>query len=87
MARLQLHAHFGTPVNSILLCAVVALPVIFHYWIGGEKKGPRERVLFLLFPFMGLVADLWLMVSLDHLAVLTGGFRRQPPEMDFQEAT
>ncbi|TNB97253.1 APC family permease [Pseudomonas jessenii] len=125
-----LHARFGTPVNSILLCAVVALlalkldvttstsfinfgaflafslvnlSVIFHYWIGGEKKGPRELVLFLVFPFIGLVADLWLMVSLDHLAVylglswlaigvvylavLTGGFRRQPPEMDFQEAT
>lgn len=125
-----LHERFGTPVNSILLCAVIALlaleldvttstsfinfgaflafslvnlSVIFHYWIGGEKKGLREFVLFLLFPFIGLAADLWLMVSLDHLAiylglswlaigvvylaVLTGGFRRQPPEMDFQEAT
>ncbi|KJZ64721.1 APC family permease [Pseudomonas fluorescens] len=125
-----LHERFGTPVNSILLCAVVALlalkldvttstsfinfgaflafslvnlSVIFHYWIGGEHKGLREFVLFLLFPFIGLAADLWLMVSLDHLAiylglswlaigvvylaVLTSGFRRQPPEMDFQEAT
>jgi len=125
-----LHERFGTPINSILLCAVVALlalkldvttstsfinfgaflafslvnlSVIFHYWIGGEKRGVREFVLFLLFPFIGLAADLWLMVSLDHLAiylglswlaigvvylaVLTGGFRRQPPEMDFQEAT
>lgn len=126
----SLHERFGTPVNSILLCAVVALlalkldvttstsfinfgaflafslvnlSVIFHYWIGGANKGLREFVLFLLFPFVGLAADLWLMVSLDHLAiylglswlaigvvylaVLTGGFRRQPPEMDFQEAT
>lgn len=125
-----LHARFGTPVNSILLCAAVALlalkldvttstsfinfgaflafslvnlSVIFHYWIGGEKKGLRELLLFLLCPLIGLVADLWLMVSLDHLAVwlglswlaigvvylavLTGGFRRQPPELDFQEAT
>lgn len=124
-----LHERFGTPINSILLCAVVALlalkldvttstsfinfgaflafslvnlSVIFHYWIGGDKKGLREFVLFLMFPFIGLAADLWLMVSLDHLAVylglswlaigvlylavLTGGFRRQPPEMDFQEA-
>ena len=124
-----LHERFGTPVNSILLCAVVALlalkldvttstsfinfgaflafslvnlSVIFHYWIGAQKKGLREVVLFLLFPFIGLAAGLWLMVSLDHLAiylglswlaigvvylaVLTGGFRRQPPEMDFQEA-
>ena len=125
-----LHERFGTPLNSILLCAAVALlalkldvttstsfinfgaflafslvnlSVIFHYWIGGEHKGLREFVFFLLFPFIGLAADLWLMVSLDHLAiylgliwlaigvvylaVLTGGFRRQPPEMDFQEAT
>jgi putrescine importer len=124
-----LHERFGTPVNSILLCAVVALlalkldvttstsfinfgaflafslvnlSVVFHYWIGAQKKGLRELVLFLLFPFIGLAADVWLMVSLDHsaiylglswlaigvvyLAVLTGGFQRQPPEMDFQEA-
>ncbi|MDF2642221.1 MAG: amino acid permease, partial [Pseudomonas sp.] len=62
----------------------------------------RELLLFLLCPLIGLVADLWLMVSLDHLAVwlglswlaigvvylavLTSGFRRQPPELDFQEA-
>ncbi len=58
--------------------------------------------MFLIFPLIGLLADLWLMVSLDHLAIylgvswlaigliylafLTGGFRKQPPEMDFQEA-
>jgi len=124
-----LHARFGTPVNSILLCAVVALlalrldvttstsfinfgaflafslvnlSVIFHYWIGAKQRGLRELVLFLVFPTIGLVADLWLMVSLDHLAIylglswlaigllylgfLTRGFSRQPPEMDFQEA-
>lgn len=124
-----LHARFGTPVNSILLCAVVALlalkldvttstsfinfgaflafslvnlSVIFHYWIGAKQRGLRELVLFLVFPTIGLVADLWLMVSLDHLAIylglswlaiglvylgfLTRGFSQQPPEMDFQEA-
>jgi amino acid transporter len=124
-----LHARFGTPVNSILLCAVVALlalkldvttstsfinfgaflafslvnlSVIFHYWIGAEQRGLRELVLFLVFPTIGLLADVWLMVSLDHLAIylglswlaiglvylgfLTRGFSQQPPEMDFQEA-
>ena len=124
-----LHARFGTPVNSILLCAVVALlalkldvttstsfinfgaflafslvnlSVIFHYWIGAKQRGVRELILFLLFPAIGLLADVWLMVSLDHLAIylgvvwlaiglvylgfLTRGFSQQPPEMDFQEA-
>ncbi|MGA9700781.1 APC family permease [Pseudomonas sp.] len=124
-----LHARFGTPVNSILLCAAVALlalkldvttstsfinfgaflafslvnlSVIFHYWLGAQQRGVRELMLFLVFPAIGLLADLWLMVSLDHLAIylglvwlaiglvylgfLTRGFSRQPPEMDFQEA-
>jgi len=29
----------------------------------------------------------WLAIGVVCLAVLTGGFRRQPPELDFQEAT
>jgi amino acid transporter len=121
---------FGTPINSIVLCGVVALmalkldvttstsfinfgaflafslvnlSVIFHYWIGGKKRGLRELILFLVFPLIGMVADLWLMISLDRMAIilglgwlaagviylawLTGGFKRQPPEMHFQEAT
>jgi multisubunit Na+/H+ antiporter MnhC subunit len=56
-----------------------------------------------LLDYLFLPMAIWLMVSLDHLAVylglswlaigvvylavLTGGFRRQPPEMDFQEAS
>ncbi|WP_395608977.1 APC family permease [Pseudomonas sp. B22129] len=124
-----LHERFGTPVNSILLCAVVALlalkldvttstsfinfgaflafslvnlSVIFHYWVGAKQRGVRELILFLVFPTIGLLADVWLMISLDHLAIylgvvwlaiglvylgfLTRGFSKQPPEMDFQEA-
>ncbi|WP_160287613.1 APC family permease [Pseudomonas knackmussii] len=88
--------------GAFLAFSLVNLSVIFHYWIGGKQRGPRELVLFLLFPLIGLVADLWLMVSLDHLAIylglswltvgviylglLTGGFRQQPPEMHFEEA-
>jgi hypothetical protein len=56
-----------------------------------------------LLDYLFLPMAIWLMVSLDHLAVylglswlaigvvylavLTGGFRRLPPEMDFQEAS
>ncbi|MGC4011161.1 MAG: APC family permease [Pseudomonas sp.] len=125
----RISKRFETPVNSIVLCGVVALlalhmdvttstsfinfgaflafslvnlSVIFHYYLNAERRGPRELLLFLLFPLIGLLADLWLMVSLDHLAiwlgatwlvlgviylaVITGGFRQQPPEMHFEEA-
>ncbi|MFR0689660.1 APC family permease [Enterobacterales bacterium AE_CKDN230030158-1A_HGKHYDSX7] len=125
----RISKRFETPVNSIVLCGVVALlalhmdvttstsfinfgaflafslvnlSVIFHYYLNAERRGLRELVLFLLFPLIGLLADLWLMVSLDHLAiwlgatwlvlgviylaVLTSGFRQQPPEMHFEEA-
>ncbi|MBT8764576.1 APC family permease [Metapseudomonas boanensis] len=88
--------------GAFLAFTLVNLSVIFHYWLGGERRGLRERVQFLLFPLLGMVATLWLMVSLDHLAIilgltwlalgviylgwLTGGFRRQPPELSFEEA-
>jgi len=125
----RISKRFETPVNSIVLCGVVALlalhmdvttstsfinfgaflafslvnlSVIFHYYLNAERRGLRELVLFLLFPLIGLLADLWLMVSLDHLAIwlgatwlvlgviylatITSGFRQQPPEMHFEEA-
>ncbi|MCY1277655.1 Putrescine importer PuuP [compost metagenome] len=88
--------------GAFLAFTLVNLSVIFHYWLNGERRGPRELVQFLLFPLVGMVATLWLMVSLDHLAILlglswlalgviylgwlTGGFRRQPPELSFEEA-
>ncbi|TBU95585.1 APC family permease [Phytopseudomonas dryadis] len=124
-----LSKRFGTPLGSILLCAVVALlalkldvttstsfinfgaflafslvnlSVIFHYWIGSRRRGARELMLHLAFPLFGMLATLWLMLSLDHLAItlgmcwlalgviylgwLTAGFRRQPPEMQFDAA-
>lgn len=88
--------------GAFLAFSLVNLSVIFHYWIARGERGLRGAVLFLAFPLIGLVADLWLMASLDHLAiylglawltagvlylaVLTGGFRQQPPEMHFEEA-
>ncbi|MGF6693267.1 putrescine importer [Metapseudomonas resinovorans] len=88
--------------GAFLAFTLVNLSVIFHYWLNGERCGPRELVQFLIFPLIGMLATLWLMVSLDHLAIilglswlalgliylgwLTGGFRRQPPELSFEEA-
>jgi amino acid transporter len=88
--------------GAFLAFTLVNLSVIFHFWLNGERRGPRELVQFLIFPLIGMLATLWLMVSLDHLAIilglswlalgviylgwLTGGFRRQPPELSFEEA-
>lgn len=88
--------------GAFLAFSLVNLAVIFHYWLNGQRRGARELLLSLLCPLAGLVATLWLMVSLDQLAItlglswlalgavylawLTGGFRRQPPELHFEQA-
>lgn len=107
VALLALHMDVTTSTSFInfgafLAFSLVNLSVVFHYWIDRGERGPRAVLLFLVFPLIGLGADLWLMVSLDHLAiylglawlaagilylaVLTGGFSKQPPEMHFEEA-
>lgn len=125
----RLSPRFGTPVGSLLLCAVVALlalkldvttstsfinfgaflafslvnlSVIFHYWLPKRARSLCDHLWFLACPLIGMLATLWLMVSLDRLAIglglgwltlgvayllwLTGGLRRQPPEMHFEDA-
>lgn len=88
--------------GAFLAFSLVNLSVIFHYWLRSDKRGPREALLFVVCPLIGMVSTLWLMISLDHLAIilglswlalgviylawLTGGFRRQPPELHFEEA-
>ncbi|MEC4878320.1 APC family permease [Pseudomonas sp. NC26] len=88
--------------GAFLAFSLVNLSVIFHYWIGQKARGVKAVIGYLLFPLIGLTSDLWLMASLDHMAiylglawlaigvvylvVLTGGLRRQPPEMHFEEA-
>ncbi|CAD5109147.1 APC family permease [Zestomonas carbonaria] len=88
--------------GAFLAFTLVNLSVIFHYWIGSERRDPRDLLLHLICPLVGMGATLWLMASLDHLAItlglswlalgvvylgwLTGGFRRQPPEMHFDAA-
>jgi putrescine importer len=91
--------------GAFVAFAFVNLAVIFHYHLGrGAGQGERSLrawVLNLLFPLVGLVADVWLLVSLDSRALtlglvwlalgvayllhLTGLLRRDPPELDFSE--
>ena len=88
--------------GAFLAFSLVNLSVIFHYWLGSPQRGLGRSVQYLGFPAVGLFATLWLMISLDPLAMtlgvcwlalglvylgwLTGGFRRQPPELSFEEA-
>lgn len=88
--------------GAFLAFSLVNLSVIFHYWLRSDQRGPREALLFVVCPLIGIISTLWLMISLDHLAIilglswlalgviylawLTGGFRRQPPELHFEEA-
>ena len=88
--------------GAFLAFSLVNLSVIFHYWIAQGERGMKAVTFYLMFPLIGLIADLWLMASLDHMAIylgltwlaiglvylvfITGGLRRQPPEMHFEEA-
>jgi len=83
--------------GAFLTFIMVNLSVVFHYWIKLKKRGARAVLLFLCCPLAGLLADVWLMISLDEKAVilglcwlsagflwllyLTGGLRREPPEL------
>ncbi|MCY4124362.1 MAG: amino acid permease, partial [Pseudomonas sp.] len=88
--------------GAFLAFSLVNLSVIFHYWIAQGERGLKAAAVYLAFPLVGLMADLWLMASLDpmaiylgvawlgmgclYLLVITRGLRQQPPEMHFEEA-
>lgn len=87
--------------GAFLAFTSVNLAVIARFYVGKKEPTPRDFFKYLLLPVLGALADLWLMVSLDshaltlgavwlaaglvYLAVLTRGFKQQPPEMDFSE--
>ena len=88
--------------GAFLAFSLVNLSVIFQYWIAERQRGAKAVMVYLMLPLIGLIADIWLMASLDHMAIylglawlaiglvylviITGGLRREPPEMDFEEA-
>ncbi|MGE5379634.1 MAG: APC family permease [Methylocystaceae bacterium] len=115
---------FNTPVNAILVTAVIALlalkldvttstsfinfgaftaftfvniSVIFHFFFKEGRRAGFDAIKFLIFPLIGTIADLYLLVHLDksaltlgiswavigflYLIYLTKGFKVAPPEM------
>lgn len=59
--------------GAFLAFALVNLSVIFHYYLKERRRGGMETLWFLICPLIGLGAILWLMLSLDHLAIMLGG--------------
>jgi len=88
--------------GAFLAFAFVNLSVVFHYYLPKKQRSLRDVVMYLVFPLIGMVADLYLLISLDvhaitlgliwlaagtgYLAYITGLFQREPPELDFVEA-
>lgn len=89
--------------GAFLAFTSVNLAVIARFYLAKNNPTPFDFFKFFLLPALGALADLWLMVSLDrnaltlggvwvavglvYLAALTGGFKKDPPEMDFAEGT
>lgn len=87
--------------GAFLAFMLVNLSVINYFWIREKQRSGTSIIFYLLFPLIGLVADFWLFISLDkwafilgscwlvlgiiYLALLTNMFRKDPPEMTFDE--
>lgn len=89
--------------GAFLAFTSVNLAVIARFYLAKKGPTPFDFFKFFLMPALGALADLWLMLSLDrnaltlgaiwvllglvYLASLTGGFKKDPPEMDFNEGS
>ncbi|MED4729278.1 amino acid permease [Aneurinibacillus migulanus] len=80
----------------------VNLSVIGHYYVKLRRRNGSGIFLYLLFPLLGACLDIWLLINLDVHALILGGswvvlgviyllfltnmFRKQPPELVFEDA-
>nr|WP_218857732.1 APC family permease [Leifsonia soli] len=87
--------------GALVAFSFVNLAVIKHYLIDQRERGARAVLTHLIAPLIGFALTVWLWTSLSPttfiaggiwvaigvvlLAILTGGFRRKPPAMDFSE--
>ncbi|WP_040240506.1 APC family permease [Chromohalobacter japonicus] len=86
--------------GAFLAFALVNLSVICHYYLKERRRSGLDTLWFLICPLIGLGAILWLMASLDHLAIMLGsawllcglawltwltrGFSRPTPELNLE---
>jgi len=87
--------------GALVAFSFVNLAVIKHYVIDGKERGAPAMTKHLVAPLIGFALTVWLWTSLSGttfvagaiwvavgvgvLAIVTGGFRRKPPVMDFSE--
>lgn len=87
--------------GALVAFSFVNLAVIKHYVIDRKERGTRAVLAYIVAPAIGFVLTVWLWTSLSTttfiaggiwvlvgvliLAIITGGFRRKPPVMDFSE--
>jgi putrescine importer len=86
--------------GAFVAFTLVNVSVIAHYYIKGGKRSGKDHIIYLLFPAIGVIFDFWLLVNLDTHAMILGGvwaicgfiylllltkmFKKQPPELHFE---
>lgn len=87
--------------GALVAFTAVNLAVIKHYWFDAGERSGSAVIWYLIFPLIGFALTAWLWTSLSgqaikvglvwlvigalYLGAITGGFRRQPPQMDMAE--
>lgn len=88
--------------GALVAFTAVNLAVIKHYWVDQRERGGIASIHYLVLPTVGVLLVIWLWTSLSsqaitiglawlsigalYLAVLTSGFRRQPPALSLEES-
>ncbi|NUL45820.1 APC family permease [Cellulosimicrobium funkei] len=87
--------------GALAAFTMVNLSVVKSYAVDGGRRRGRELITFVVLPLIGfgltlwlwtslpgnalLIGGIWLLMGVGYLAVLTRGFRRQPPVLDLKE--
>jgi putrescine importer len=87
--------------GAFVAFTLVNVSVIAHFYVKGNNRSGKDNLIYLLFPIIGAGFDFWLLVNLDKNALVLGGiwaacgfiyllfltrvFKKQPPEMNFEE--